>query len=516
MILKAKLMASTAAVALLACGLAVSAGWSTAAKADSTDELLEILKKKDAITDDEYKKIKSRHNAETAALKQQKAQTEQIIAQQQQLSAKAPAGANLSFKDGPGEYVRALPGKVGWRVGDVDFVVHGDISFFAMEQFPDSNRAGTVITGGLATTGHNNSNSVRGGLLPSSLQFGLSTNQRGYDIGAYFGMYVGGNNVDWGNSGANSGGYPWALGTSGIDFRQAYGTIGTKEMGTFKFGRDIGIFGAEAILNDATLFGAGSPNTNIAPSNTTLGRIGIGYVYTDFMPQFSYTSPERCGFTWSAGVFTPLNASRYGTTEDQLLNWLPSTGELTGKSEPMVQGRVKYTGKLRDGVKLTAWTSFVEQGHQAEAAFGTHQIGDEFRSWGWDGGARVDWGNLTLVGYGYAGSGLGTTGLFLNGFSLNGNARDSQGGYVQGSYAFTDRLSLGGSWGISELDLVSGETKTNTPNLVKQNESEIAFAKYKLTNWVNLQAEYVHSTSENHAGRSLEDDAIVAGTTFFW
>jgi hypothetical protein len=45
MILKAKLMASTATVALLACGLAVSVGWSTAAKADSTDELLEILKK---------------------------------------------------------------------------------------------------------------------------------------------------------------------------------------------------------------------------------------------------------------------------------------------------------------------------------------------------------------------------------------------------------------------------------------------------------------------------------------
>ncbi len=501
MLSKKHLIASTATAALLACGVAFSTGFSTAAHADSTDELLDILKKKNAITDTEYNKIKTRHEAEVAAQKQQKALTEQVVAQQQQLSARAPAGSSLSYKDGPGEYVRALPGKVGWRVGDVDFVVHGDISFFALEQFPDSNNKGTTVTGGLAATGKNNSNSIRGGLLPSSLQFGLSTTQRGYDIGAYFGMYVGGNNVDW-NTGANSGGYPWALGSSGIDFRQAYGTIGTKDMGTFKFGRDIGIFGAEAILNDATLFGAGSPNGNASPSNTTLGRIGIGYVYTDFMPQFSYTSPDRGGFTWSAGVMTPLNT---GAIDGQTI---------TGKSEPMVQARLKYAAKVRDNLKVTLWTSGVEQGHEAETAFGTHKVGDEFRSWGWDAGARVDWGALTVVGYGYTGTGLGTTGLFLGGFAAGtGNARDSQGGYVQASYAFTDRLSLGGSWGVSQLDLASKEVNAN---LVKQNESEIAFAKYKLTNWVNLQAEYVHTDSENHGGKSLSDDAIIAGTTFFW
>src|SRR5258708_35760608 len=84
-------------------------------------------------------------------------------------------------------------------------------------------------------------------------------------------------------------------------------TPGTPTVGTIKVGRDIGIFGAEAILYDATIFGAGTPQANYAPGNTTLGRIGIGYVYADWIPQFSYTTPDLNGFTASVGIFTPLN-----------------------------------------------------------------------------------------------------------------------------------------------------------------------------------------------------------------
>ena len=73
---------------------------------------------------------------------------------------------------------------------------------------------------------------------------------------------------------------------------------------TVKIGRDIGIFASDAILNDLTLFGSGTPAGNFAPGNTTLGRIGIGYIYTDFIPQITYKSPNFNGFTVTAGAFS--------------------------------------------------------------------------------------------------------------------------------------------------------------------------------------------------------------------
>ena len=52
--------------------------------------------------------------------------------------------------------------------------------------------------------------------------------------------------------------------------------------------------------------------------------------------------------------------------------------------------------------------------------------------------------------------------------------------------------------------------------LVKDNSSWIGFARYKLTKWINLQAEYTATTSENQIGQEIHDKAIAVGTTFFW
>ncbi len=41
----------------------------------------------------------------------------------------------------------------------------------------------------------------------------------------------------------------------------------------------------------------------------TLGRIGVGYVYADWIPQVTYTTPDFNGFTASIGAFTPLDST---------------------------------------------------------------------------------------------------------------------------------------------------------------------------------------------------------------
>ena len=73
-------------------------------------------------------------------------------------------------------------------------------------------------------------------------------------------------------------------------------TFGDASWGTVKMGRDIGLFGKDAILDDMTLLGVGTAAAgNAAPSNTSLGRIGIGYIYTDWEPQITYTTAESHG-----------------------------------------------------------------------------------------------------------------------------------------------------------------------------------------------------------------------------
>jgi predicted porin len=493
------------------------------ARAETIDELLELLKAKGAITQTEYDKLKARHQAEAkggeeklraaeakAREAEAKAREAEAKARQEKLRAADMPVPPMAAK-APLQYVTVLTNCVGMRVGPVDICVKGDISFFGIEQFPDKNPNPPTINGGLATAAQNNSHSIRGGLLPSSIQVSLTTRQMGIDIGVYFGVYVGGNNVNWGAFGANNGGNPVSLGTPGVDFRQVYGTLGTPTFGTVKIGRDIGIFAADAILNDLTLFGSGTPAANFAPGNTTLGRIGIGYIYTDFIPQITYTSPNLGGFTISGGIFTPYNEIPF-TTGDE------GSGLMSGHDEPGFQARLKYVGTFMPNVKLTLSTSVIEQKHQTEtiAGFDTTPNGATIRAWGVDGFGRLDVGVFSLVAYGYTGSGIGTTALFFGGVTDDAIKRDSHGGYVQGSVTVFDPLTIGGSWGVSVLEPGGGDDRFDERRLVHKNESWIAFARYKLTDWVKLQAEYVHTRAENQRGQAITDNAVLAGTTFFW
>jgi hypothetical protein len=538
------IVASAGAVALGA-ACALCAGLATPARADVTDELLEIMKAKGDLTEEQYKSLKGRHQkekAESARRSEPKADKAVTVALK-----KPPSYADLPPPPAKDDalstsYVTALPAAtfytenkgqgVGIRIGSFEFETRGDISAFAIEDTQQSRFI--PIDGALLPSGKaNDAFAVRDGLLPSSLQFEVRTNQEGYDIAAHFSMFVGGNNVNPSDFNANGSGFPVALGTAGIDFRQAYGTISTSSMGTFKFGRDLGLFGAEAILFDASILGSGTPGNNSAPSNTTLARIGIGYVYADWIPQITWTSPDIYGFTFSAGIFTPLNA--YDAGDTFFTRTLAASADLTGQDAPMVQWRLKYVGNLgeacglkdtacAEGLKLTAWTSGVYQDHQVETtdiANGTiidQRPGASITSWGVDGGVKIDWAGFSFVGYGYTGDGLGTTGLFWNGVSINGQTRTSDGGYVQGSYTW-DRVTFGGSWGISALDR---NPEIDPVTLQKQINSEIGFVRYKLTDWVQFQGEYVHTEQQNYAncasriGCTIYNDAVIGGTTFFW
>ncbi len=565
-------MATAGALALLMIG-------SVAARADVTDELLDQLKAKGVLTKAEYAKLKARHEAEVAA----KPVAHGAISTDRYVTA-LDKGIGVRI---PGKTLVTKEGVTS--VGDVDVKLTGALVFFGSEAFkanytgsagylghygaPNfgfnpyaSYSAGTAFpysTGGYGPFApnygvlggvlngqgsYNNSNSIRSGLLPSNLVLSLATNQMGYDIGFTAGAYFGGNNVDPGAANANGAGSPIGLGTPGIDLRQVFGTIGTPEFGTVKIGRDLGLFGGEAILNDFTLFGVGTPAGNAAPGNTSLGRIGLGYIYADWLPQIAYSTPTWNGFTATVALMTPLDTVD-GTGESPgFYNYpgtiyspfeFPSSGVMTGHDQPQFQGKLKYVGQFAPDTKLTAWVDGITQLQRAEygnaivgnfnPAYGGYNLatpGTSVRSSGVDGGMRLDWGGFSAVGYGYWGSALGTTGLFYDAISANGQARTSYGWYAEAEYTFgngwggpflSDRFTFGGSFGQSFLNANSFDwTQAYSPYLLKVNESAIGFVRYKLTDWVAFQAEFINTHSINQSNGDIMSNAFVAGTTFFF
>jgi predicted porin len=398
------------------------------------------------------------------------------------------------------------------EAGDWKVDFSGNINAFYVEASCDHNQ-NTAVTGGLACTG-DNATSVRNGLLPAAFVFTASTRQDNIDISATIGLYPGINSSA--AAGVNGAGQASALGSPGIDARQEFLTFGDKSWGSVKMGRDIGIFGKDAILDDMTLLGVGTAAGNAAPSNTSLGRIGVGYIYTDWIPQITYTTANFGGFTASVGAFTPLDDGNY-----------------TSHNSPQFQGGLAFAfGDPKSGpVSGKAWADVVTQQAKAPSTDVTANdvagIQNGTKGTAVDVGFKIDVAGLEGVLYGYYGKGVGTTGLYILATSAAGNERKSDGGYAQLTYKI-DRLKLGVSYGISELKLASDEqayginpitlasTGTYASDLVHRNESGVFGAYYSLTKSLTLVGEYIHTEAQAWNGNeAIENDVALGGILFF-
>jgi len=441
-----------------------------------TPELLKRLHEKGILTDEEYNELMAEEGRPSPAV--------------------APASRDTMTKASESvdssRMVRMTQSGIGLEVGPATITFSGSVNGFYVHDNPQTLSATTNVVGGVASVGSNNSSAVRNGLLPGFLKVSVATQQAGWDVGATFGMYPGINSTAYGALGANNGGQPTALGTAGIDFRQTYMTFGKASLGTFKIGRDIGLFASEAILNDITLLSSGTPGGNVAPGNTTLGRIGVGYIYTDFQPQITYTSPSFSGVQASVGVFQPLSSL---------------SGPAQSNSAPGFQGKVTYDGKFGD-VATRLWVSGVSQKHDEVG-------GGSFTGKGIDVGGKVTVGPITATGYYYTASGLGTTVLGLFDTDGSGNTRNSNGFYAQALATF-GKISVGGSYGESHLDYANATDAIANPDLLDVNSSYVGQVRYGLTSWVTLIGEYVHSKARAHSGNKASSDTLALGGILFF
>lgn len=374
------------------------------------------------------------------------------------------------------------------EAGDWTLSFGGNINAFYSTTMCDAGdlASGGTTLAGLACAGAVDENgaptdtsSVNNGLLPASLNFGASTKQDDWDIAATVNVYYG---ITSSSSEPTGGANSDALKFSSVDARQIYMTFGKAGVGTFKMGRDFGIFGFDAIINDMTLLGGGANFAMGDPGHTTLGGLGYGYVYTDRLSQINWTSPDMGGFQGTIGMFQPQDG----------------TGGNGGNSVGL-HGKLSYGWKGSMPGKVSA--SFINQDVNTDAGTSESISGVDLF-------ANINFGNVGLSAYVFDGEGMSTLalgGLVFPGFdAATGAPEETSGNYVQATYKMGS-TKLGVSVMNSEQEKVTVVENTKTTLGVYHN----------LTPSLSLVGEFSSQESELAAGKDESSNINVGAILFF-
>jgi len=361
--------------------------------------------------------------------------------------------------------------------GEWTLDINGNVNAYAsITNAKDNNN----IVGGIATKqdaqGNSHARSINTGLLPAWI--GFTGKSRQNDLDVEFTISFQPNVSD--NSRAGDELTPLN--------RQAYVSFGDKSWGSVKLGKDLGVFGSDAILNDMTLLGVGA-GAGISGATTTLGGIGSGYIYPAWKGQVAYTTPNWNGLSATVAITNPNQTSNNDLYQDNF----------------GYEGKVNYDYNLA-GVTGKLWTSAANYKVNSATA-GT------YTAYAWDIGGTTNVGPLGVTAYYYNGKGAGTTLFGANGVDANGSRRASDGFYLQSTYALPTKTKVGVAYGRSNLERANGG---DVSNLVDFNERYTVGAYHPLTKNLNLVAEYNRIKSEAHSGVKNESDTYSAGAILFF
>ena len=388
--------------------------------------------------------------------------------------------------------------------GDWTLDINGNVNAFMQRvdvdksEFADANGTiGVSEDGNTEETGWG----MTTGLLPAWLGFTGTTNQNGIDVS--FTISIQTAVSDNGIHGDGSDG----LGNqnASVMTRQTFITFGTKDKGTVKIGKDLGIYASDAILNDMTLLGVGAGSyRNGTTQNTTFGGIGTGYQYAAWKGQVAYTTPNMNGFQATVGLVHPdaFNATARDTATSHVYQ---------DRMGYEAKASYSWTGDMAGKVWVSGASYDVTGSNNATGA-----NGDDVTVSAYDIGANVNIGNLGLTGYYYDGRGNGITAFGLEGVVADGNdfkKRDGDGGYVQATYVIPTGTKLGLAYGVSNLDKASSDTGAG---LIDKQDRWTVAAYHPLTKHLNLVAEYNKIERETHDNLQNDYDTINLGAILFF
>ena len=409
----------------------------------------------------------------------------------------------------------------GWEVS-FDGAANAFIMKNSVSNVPDSSGGTGNLTfdtyGGVA--GGNDDTSIVTGLLPNVWGMTLKApTANGLDMSARLGLYT------HMNGGENS------LGNGQINIRETSGTI-AGSFGSVLVGRSLGIHQSNAILSDMLLFGVGAAAT-AGNSNTTLGRIGLGYLYTDFKPQVSWTLPDLGnGFNAKVGIFDPddITADTAGFSA-------------TDKSSPRVEAQLTWNGSFfQTGLGVNLWVDGSYQNtdrNEAEAAARTQQdaAGIETTRRGANGndsrdtdvdsagvgfGTKLSYEGFQLVASGFWGNAMGIRGQHTFGANTSvgalddvGTERKTYGGYLQGTFDFSQGTSVGYSYGGNCLKRTGNDIQTRGVMNCQTMHSGMIW--HNVTDNFRLVAEGGYTEKTWYLADSDQEDSFGGvGAFFFW
>jgi len=397
--------------------------------------------------------------------------------------------------------------------GDWTLDINGNVNAFAnYTHAKDSN----VITGGHAVTKSAASVGqedkylgINTGLLPAWLGFTATTRQNDLDVSWNMSMQpnVSDNTLQGDNNAPL--------------FRTAYLSFGDKSWGSVKLGKDIGVFASDAILNDMTLLGVGAGaagvygNAGASGAATTLGGIGTGYIYAAWKGQVAYTTPNMNGFQATVAITNPNqsagtgNQDRYGF--EGKASYAFNADNFNGKI--WVSGATYDVSKATVAAVADSFYISDASGTVATTAGSAAVAAHSYTASMGDIGVNLNSNGFGLTGYYYQAKGAGTTFMGNLGATATGSTRDSDGGYLQATYVLPTKTKLGLAYGISSLDLASGEA---TSALVKDNERYTAGLYHPLTKHLNLVAEFNQVESRSHNNLKNESQTYSAGAILFF
>ena len=438
---------------------------------------------------------------------------------------------------------------------EVDF--SGNVNAFFTNGECDSKNGDPIAHGWACGSGGEDKDfgDVRDGLLPSWFNFSAATTTDNGIRTAVHLSFQPGTDTNSGFTQSLDG----ALGQGSTNFRQVFLTFGNESMGTIKLGRDLGVFGSDAILQDMTLLGVGSGAQG--RGHTTLGRIGVGYLYADWKAQVQYASPKFNGFSFTAALVDPWGV---GSVAGTFYEFEDAQGkkhvdyyslldtDLGGQEEDTYgfEAKVNYNMAFEAGT-LDLWASYIRQDVEFRGSSEleltrvvepmganlsnlrpveerTFNIDTDATADGFDIGAKIAFGSFDIVGYYYDGEGIGTTSFLLDGIDATGQERDSDGYYLQLRYRAPSGTLFGASIGESTLDEtaydviqreLNGERTVDSSkdyHLLDTNESWIVGVYHPLGEALNLVVEYTNTESESHSGNEAEEDLLAIGAIMFF
>ena len=365
-----------------------------------------------------------------------------------------------------------------------------------------------------AVSGASKDTSIVTGLLPNVWGMTLKApTANGLDVSMRLGLYT------HMNGGENS------LGNGQINIRETSGSV-AGSFGTVLVGRSLGIHQSNAILNDMLLFGVGAA-ASASNSNTTLGRIGLGYLYTDFKPQISWTLPGMGGFGAKVALFDPDDVASDTQGFDA-----------TDTTSPRVEAQITYNTDLQ-GLGINLWVDGTYQNTSRTTAEANAYKGrsglevdadddTDVDSAGVGFGTKLTYDAFSLVATGFYASGLGIRGQRAVGTTTTtaatdatgalddvGKERKTYGGYIQGTFDFGQGTSVGYSYGGNFMT----KTGNDMNNLGTMNGQTMhsGMIWHNVTDNFRLVAEGGYTMKSWYLADEDQDDTFGGvGAFFFW